>query len=493
MKTKSIWGKPPTRLYRLINLGKKQFNNDFTACIVGCSDGKFLMPFARENIQVTGYDIDDIALYGGTKLFPLNDKSVKYEYSSDFVSKEYELEEKQVIGVIDRVKLENVENFVSLEKRDFYKNVPQKKFDIVFTSCSLHYSANKNFSLEDKTKKLQNIVKDNGYLYIDYMMAIDENDYETYPSNKFYRKNEILNYFDSNWKVVSFRENHSPSFEAAHVDCVKDHFHRFGYILAKKIIVSDEKEVCWNVTTRCNQNCKYCHRFLNINDLSLEENKKILNNLLKSNITSITWTGGEALLLDGIDELLKIAHSNGVKNKLITNGKLLDQNKIEKIGKYLDSITLSIDSIDSDINEKLGRGYQHYQNIKNILDYLKDKDIKIRINSVVCSYNKTMFKNLIAFLNNYNIYSWRLFKFMPLREKAVKNKNEFEISLKEYYDVINLVKNKSKIKKIDSRIQEDMEKKYILILADGSIVITENGFDKCVGNALKDSFEKVVC
>ena len=37
-----------------------------------------------------------------------------------------------------------------------------------------------------------------------------------------------------------------------------------------------------------------------------------------------------------------------------------------------------------------------------------------------------------------------------------------------------------------------MEKKYILILADGSIVITENGLDKCVGNALKDEFAEVV-
>ena len=65
MKTKSIWGNPPTRLYKLINLAKEKWGTNFSACIVGCSDGKFLMPFAREKIKVTGYDIDDIALYGG--------------------------------------------------------------------------------------------------------------------------------------------------------------------------------------------------------------------------------------------------------------------------------------------------------------------------------------------------------------------------------------------------------------------------------------------
>lgn len=67
--------------------------------------------------------------------------------------------------------------------------------------------------LKDKTIKLQDIVNKDGYLYIDYMMAIDKKDEINFPREKFYRKNEIINYFDSNWEIISFRENHSPSFE----------------------------------------------------------------------------------------------------------------------------------------------------------------------------------------------------------------------------------------------------------------------------------------
>ena len=80
MKTKSIWGNPPTRLYKLINIAKKDWENNFSACIVGCSDGKFLMPFAREHIKVTGYDIDDIALYGGVKEFPIIKEKIKKKF-----------------------------------------------------------------------------------------------------------------------------------------------------------------------------------------------------------------------------------------------------------------------------------------------------------------------------------------------------------------------------------------------------------------------------
>lgn len=253
-----------------------------------------------------------------------------------------------------------------------------------------------------------------------------------------------------------------------------------------------EKEICWNITARCNQNCKYCHRFLNIMDLTYDENLNILNNLENSGITSITWTGGEALLLNGIDDLLKISYEKRIKNKIITNGKLLTRERIDKIYKYLDSITLSIDSINDDINDSLGREKNHFEEIKEILDYIKEKkyNVKIRINSVVCKNNIDDFKDLTNFLNNYDIYSWRIFKFMPLREKAVMNKESFDVSLDNYNEVVNYIKQNSKIKIIDTRIEEDMEKKYVLILANGDIVITNNGKDEKVGNALNDYLVK---
>lgn len=251
-----------------------------------------------------------------------------------------------------------------------------------------------------------------------------------------------------------------------------------------------EKEICWNITARCNQNCKYCHRFLNVKELSFEENKMILNKLIDAGVNSITWTGGEALLVEGLDELLKISFEKGIKNKIITNGKLLTNERIDKIYKYLDSVTLSIDSINDQVNHDLGRGKNHYSEIKNILDYLKNNEVnlKIRINSVVCKNNCDDFDDLVNFLNDYDIYSWRIFKFMPLREKAITNKEVFDISMDEYTKVVNNIKNNSKCSKIDTRVIEDMEKKYILILANGNIVVTDNGEDKVIGNALKDDF-----
>ena len=234
-KTKSIWGNPPKRLYKLINLAEQSFDNNFSSCIVGCSDGKFLMPFARKGHLVVGYDIDNIAMFGGEKDFPIRNDNHKYKYSNDFVSINYPLEKRKVAGLKERLDIEHLSHKAKIELLDFYKNTPNEKFDVVFTSCSLHYSVNSCFNLQEKIEKLQSIVNINGYLYIDYMMAIEENDYSKYPKEKFFRKGEILNYFEDNWEIIHLKENNFSSFEAAHVDCTIDHFHRFGYILARRL------------------------------------------------------------------------------------------------------------------------------------------------------------------------------------------------------------------------------------------------------------------
>ena len=177
------------------------------------------------------------------------------------------------------------------------------------------------------------------------------------------------------------------------------------------------------------------------------------------------------------------------KNKIITNGKLLTVDRIKRISPFLDSITLSIDAVNNDINEELGRGFDHLANINSIMEFIRNNEIKtkLRINTVISKLNINDIPNLVEYLNNFNIYSWRIFKFMPLRETAVINQDKFDISVDDYNECIKYVKSNSKIKKIESRIEEDMQKKYLLILADGSIVVTDKDGDKKLGNALSDS------
>lgn len=253
------------------------------------------------------------------------------------------------------------------------------------------------------------------------------------------------------------------------------------------------REVCLFLTLRCNQKCRYCHRVLGIEELDVEHNKKIINILKKEGIKNLTFTGGEPLLYSNIIGLLKFAKEKGIKSKIITNGEILAQNpESREIYDYLDSITLSIDSVDKGINEKLGRGTNHFEHIKTVLDTLKDINIKVNINTVVSKINKDYIEDLGSFLSNYNLNAWRIFKFAPLRETAKKNRKEFEISSVDFKMNKSIFTSFPKIKKVEFREDDDMQNKYVLIMPNGNVMITEKDGDVTIGNLLENNLSELL-
>ena len=66
------------------------------------------------------------------------------------------------------------------------------------------------------------------------MMALEEEDFESFPNYKFFRNGEAAKFLGDGWKIISNYEQKKPVFEAAHVVTSYDHFHRFGYLLAIK-------------------------------------------------------------------------------------------------------------------------------------------------------------------------------------------------------------------------------------------------------------------
>jgi MoaA/NifB/PqqE/SkfB family radical SAM enzyme len=241
-------------------------------------------------------------------------------------------------------------------------------------------------------------------------------------------------------------------------------------------------ELCWQITSKCNERCKFCHFFTEkFQELSFNENKIILENIHHQNIPSITWSGGEALLYNELDELLRLSKLFNIKNTIITNGQTYNENSFQ----YIDELVVSIDSIDTEINQRIGRGRAHFKNAINTLDRVKRTypNLEIRINTVLNSLNinsiDEIYNNIVG---PYNIKRWRLSKFTPLRGRARENMFIFNISDQEFAKIITKIKNTFQID-IETREMIDFEQLYILIIPNGDIVVTHNGEDKILGNA----------
>lgn len=126
------------------------------------------------------------------------------------------------------------------------------------------------------------------------------------------------------------------------------------------------KKVCWNITSKCNRNCKYCFKF-NKEDLSFEDNLLILDKLINYKVNNIVWAGGEPFLYENLNKLLKISHEHNILNYVNTNATTLNIDNIKDKLMYVDKIIISLDFVNNKLNEINGIGKDYYKHVKKII------------------------------------------------------------------------------------------------------------------------------
>jgi hypothetical protein len=135
-------------------------------------------------------------------------------------------------GLRERLVVEDLSHLVTLVHQDFIEYRPTRRFHAVFTSGAIQYSRNLKYPFEEIVKKLKSFAVHQGYIYVDYMLPMNE---EQKGRSNFPSKAAWSCLFDvKGWQVIHNRVL-PPMFERAHVDNPVDHYHHWGHLLAKKI------------------------------------------------------------------------------------------------------------------------------------------------------------------------------------------------------------------------------------------------------------------
>ncbi|MBE6153862.1 MAG: hypothetical protein E7166_06540 [Firmicutes bacterium] len=186
-------------------------NDNPRVLLVDCNDGLNVLQFAKSNYEVCCYETDKVLLNGG----------IIDGYKTD--------------GLYKRLKDYNLLDNVNIKNCNYYEIKEPKKYDFVLCDRTLHYERNGEITLKKKVRKLMSSVKEGGYLYIYYYLAINEDDYITYPINQYFRKDEMQPIFDlEDWEIVYLCERNKTTPHHSHPMNNKKHSHKTGYILAKK-------------------------------------------------------------------------------------------------------------------------------------------------------------------------------------------------------------------------------------------------------------------
>lgn len=178
--TTSIWGNPHPVYYRFLRTIECSGMSKNLA-VLGCSDGKYVIPAAKRGFTVLAIDQDPVAIWGG-----------KVNIGNNVV---------ESAGLVERVTREGVAEYCSIMEGDFLQQNPTTKYSGVYTSGSIHYEENSQYKLDEVIKQIQSFVSENGFLLIEYILRSDKNIDQ---DRHFVTTDEIARFFkDPLWRVTS--------------------------------------------------------------------------------------------------------------------------------------------------------------------------------------------------------------------------------------------------------------------------------------------------
>jgi MoaA/NifB/PqqE/SkfB family radical SAM enzyme len=140
------------------------------------------------------------------------------------------------------------------------------------------------------------------------------------------------------------------------------------------------------ISSQCNRRCTYCFLpaefFASGVRMSVEEFSKIVDWSQRQGVSEITLLGGEPSLHRSFADMVGLAHSRGLKVRVVTNGhkrfrQLIEEGAVRP--EHLSRVAVSFDSLDPEIQDRF-RGAGAWRDATETIKVLKENGVLFDIN-----------------------------------------------------------------------------------------------------------------
>lgn len=231
------------------------------------------------------------------------------------------------------------------------------------------------------------------------------------------------------------------------------------------------RSVNFHITMDCNYRCRFCfYRNMSGEFRDLKGVKHKLEILRSMGIEKINFAGGEPLLYIHIDDLLKMAKDMGFIVSIVTNGALLNEDRIKEMSRYVDWIGISIDSANEEIEKRVGRGYgDHVAHVRRVCELVQKYGMRLKINTTVTKLNYS--EDMRPFISSLHPDRWKSFQVLHMKGQNDDALDLF-ITLEEF-EIFRSINGGLILDNGTSPIFEsadDMLDSYFIIGPDGNIL-----------------------
>ncbi|WP_059052798.1 radical SAM/SPASM domain-containing protein [Paenibacillus senegalimassiliensis] len=186
-------------------------------------------------------------------------------------------------------------------------------------------------------------------------------------------------------------------------DMIVDHFYNIAYLNNVPVSVVIE------LSTRCNLRCEHCYLpNYHQSGMNTEKMRSLLTELRELGVVNVSFTGGEILLREDLFELIKIARNLHLRVFLLSNGTLLNQNKVERLAKlYISEFSTTMFSTQCEIHDSITTSKGSLDRLKQNLQMLKENNIRVQIKMPIMEFNSLCVDEVREYceVNNFKFFA----------------------------------------------------------------------------------------